>query len=226
MLFLALPVSTANTVYHASFLALVIGAVVVLVSAVTLLWSGSVRENDLSSRLASLESTRAQADAQVTQAQADLATAKEQVVVANAAKDRAEKEVETAKQSSAKPVAVVAGRQVTAENCGLFINFVRTVRKGKIILQANSSDAEATSFARQLSDMFKSAGYDVDENFASPTLLGPPPVGVQMKIRSMDEQPPYAGSLQQGLEFIGIDTSGALDDGAADSVIIYVGSKA
>ena len=36
---------------------------------------------------------------------------------------------------------------------------------------------------------------------------------------------PYAGTLQRGLEFIGIETSGSLDDTAADVVIIFVGTK-
>jgi hypothetical protein len=121
--------------------------------------------------------------------------------------------------------ATASGREITPENVGLFINFVKTVSKGRIVIEAIASNSEATHFARQIAAMLKSAGYDVEENYGSPTLLGPPPVGVGMIIRSMDEQPPYAGSLQRGLEFIGIATTGSLDTTAGDSVMIFVGSK-
>lgn len=224
MLLLAIPVSTANTVYQVSLITLLIGAAVVLISAITLIWSGSIRENDLSSRLTNLQTTSAQATDEVARAHADVIDLKQQLASATHAAAEAQKEAMEAKLQNAKPVAT-SGRQITAENCGLFINYVRTVLKGKIILEANSSDAEAINYARQMADMLKSAGYDLDERFGSPTLLGQPPVGVQMRIRSMDEQPPYAGTLQSGLEFIGIGTSGSLDDTAADVVIVYVGTK-
>ena len=40
-------------------------------------------------------------------------------------------------------------------------------------------------------------------------------LGVHIRIRSMSHQPAYAGSLQKGLEYIGIDTAGELDDANA-----------
>ncbi len=54
---------------------------------------------------------------------------------------------------------------------------------------------------------------------------GSPPTGIEIKIRSMDDQPLYAGTLQKALEFIGLSTSGALDDMAGDSVMLFVGTK-
>jgi hypothetical protein len=92
-------------------------------------------------------------------------------------------------------------------------------------VEAISTDAEAATFAHQVSDMLNGAGYTVAENFGSKVLLGNPPTGVEMRIRSMDDQPVYAGALQKGLEFIGIPTSGNLDNSAADSVIIFIGTK-
>jgi hypothetical protein len=224
MPFLNIPVSTANIVYHVSFVALLVGAALVLLSATALVWSNSIRESDAARRLANLETTSAQANAEVLQARAEVVDANRHLAQANTAAAAAEKEAAQARESD-KSVAVVVGREITAENCGLFINFVKTVSKGRVVVEAILSDPEALHFARQISAMLTSAGYDVGENFGSPTLLGQAPVGVEMKIRSMDEQPVYAGSLQKGLEFIGIDTSGSLDTTAGESVVIFVGAK-
>jgi len=216
--------STANFVYQISLIVLLLGTGLVLISAIALIWSTSIRERETTEQLASVDGIRARADAEVAEAKAEVAAANKQVVEAKAAAATAEKELANAQQAGgAKPA--IAGRQVTVENCGLFINFVKTVSKGRVEVQAISSNPEATQFAKQICDMLKSAGYDAVENFGSTTLLGEQPVGVQMKIRSMDDQPMYAGALQRGLEFVGIATSGALDVAAGDSVIIFVGSK-
>jgi hypothetical protein len=52
MLLFNLSASSANVVYHVSLIALFIGTALALVSAVTLLWSGSIRERALAERLA------------------------------------------------------------------------------------------------------------------------------------------------------------------------------
>ncbi len=217
-------VSTANTVYQVSLIVLLVGAALVVVSAIAMIASNSIRERELNDRLASLADAAAKAKAEVQKANAEVATAHQQVIAAQTAEVKLEKEISDMKGGGAlKPV--LAGRQVTVENCGLFINFVKTAPKGRVVVEAISSNEEASQFAKQISDMVKSAGYDVTENFGSATLLGDQPVGVQMKIRSMEEQPAYAGSLQRGLEFIGINTTGALDASAGDEVVLYIGSK-
>ena len=218
-------VAMANTVYHVSLIILLVGAGLVLVSAIALIWSNAIRERDTTARLAGLGEVNAQAHAEVVKAEAEVAAAHQEVIAATTATANVVKEIDELKLPGASAKSVVAGRQITLENCGLFINFVKTVSKGRVVIQAISTNAEATQFAKQISDMLGSAGYDVTENFGSTTLLGDQPVGVQMKIRSMEEQPVYAGSLQRGLEFIGIDTAGALDASAADAVILFIGSK-
>jgi hypothetical protein len=219
-----LSASSANVIYQVSLIALFIGTALALVSAVTLLWSGSIRERHMAERLAELEAAHSRETADISQARAQLAGANRQWARANAAAIAAEKEVIETRQDATVRAAAF-GREITPENVGLFINFVKTVSKGRIIIEAIASNSESTHFARQIAAMLKSAGYDVEENYGSPTLLGTPPVGVEMKIRSMDEQPPYAGSLQRGLEFIGIETTGSLDTTAGDSVMIFVGTK-
>ena len=218
-------VATANLVYQVSLIVLLVGAGLVLASAIALIWSNTIRERDTNARLAGTGDINAQAHAEVLKAEAEVAAARKEVIAANTAAANVEKEIADVKQPGNSAKGVLAGRQLTVENCGLFINFVKTVSKGRVVIQAISTNTEATQFAKQISDMLGSAGYDVTENFGSTSLLGDQPVGVQMKIRSMAEQPVYAGSLQRGLEFIGIDTSGALDASAADAVILFIGSK-
>jgi hypothetical protein len=220
MSLLTIPASTAEAVYHVSLIVLLAGIGLVFLAAIAVFWSGSIRDRALTERLANLDHTRAQADAEVLKAKAEVIEANRRAAAATADKEAAE-----IRLANDKPMAPVSGREITAENCGLFINYVSSVAKGRVVVEAISSNPEATHFAGQLSAMLKSAGYDVKENYGSPTLLGAAPVGVQMKIRSMEEQPVYAGALQKGLEFIGIDTSGSLDTTAGDSVMIFVGSK-
>jgi hypothetical protein len=225
MSLLTVSASTADAVYHASLIILLAGTGLVFLSALALLWSGSVRDRDRMQRLAILETTGAQANAGFLKAKAEVAEANRQTAQAHAIAAAAENEVSQAKLANDQSPESTSGRQITAENCGLFINYVTNVAKGRVVLEAISSNREATHFAGQISAMLKSAGYEVQENYGSPTLLGLAPVGVQMKIRSMEDQPVYAGSLQKGLEFIGIDTSGSLDSTAGDSVMIFVGTK-
>jgi hypothetical protein len=214
--------TTANMVYQVSLITLLLGTGLVLISAVALIWSSSIRQRDTDARLANLNDVTARANAEVAKAQAEVIAANRKVAEANRAASNAEKAITDV---NPLPRSAITGRQVTVENCGLFITFVKTVSKGRVTIEAIVSNPEAIQFAKQISDMLKSAGYDTVESFGSATLLGEEPVGVQMKIRSMDEQPAYAGSLQRGLEFIGIDTSGALDASAGDAVIIFVGRK-
>ena len=147
----------------------------VLISALTLLWSGLHPGKTIwSSRLANLETTNAQANDEVAKAHADLIDARQQLTVANGATAKAEKEAARCQ----------ARRQACRRNLGpanhrrelwpVHQFCPRTVLKGKIILETNSSDAEAVSFARQMADMLKSAGYDIDENFGSPDAPGQP----------------------------------------------------
>ena len=221
----ALPVSTANLIYNISFIALLIGAVMVLASASALIWSSQVRDQDATDRIAALASAEAQAHAAMEKAQADLAESTRQLTQANAARADAEKEAAAVKAEPSKAAQPIAGRTITLDNRELFIDFVKTVSKGKVVVQAITSDPEASRYAHQVADMLQGAGYGVVENYGSAVLLGNAPVGVEMRIQSMEAQPLYAGSLQKGLEFVGIPTSGALDPAAADAVIIFIGSK-
>ena len=219
----------ADLVYNLSFITLLIATVVVLLSAGALVWSSGVREKDVEDRIAQVKAadTRAADDA-AKKAQADLAEATHLLAQANANAAAAQKEAAEAKAQNAKaPVTAssTSGRQITLDNRELFIDFVKTVSKGHVVVEAISTDAEAVTFAHQVADMLNGAGYEVAENIGSKVLLGAPPTGVEMRIRSMDEQPVYAGALQKGLEFIGIPTSGNLDSTAADSVIIFIGTK-
>ncbi len=221
-----IPVATANLIYHISFIALLAGTAVVMISATALVWTSSIRDRDASERLANVEADDARIEAAAAKkAQADLAEATRLLAQANATAAAAQKEAAEAKAQSQNQPATSSGRQVTLDNRELFIDFVKTVPKGRVVVEAISTDAEAVNFAHQVSDMLTGAGYIAVENYGSRELLGSPPNGVEMRIRSMDDQPVYAGALQKGLEFIGIPTSGNLDNTAGDSVIIFIGTK-
>jgi hypothetical protein len=209
------PLSTANSIYNLSFVVLLGGIALVLISTVSLIWSGMIKERYASETIAQNEAAAAQANAALQKAKADAAEASRQLTQAKAAATALEQET---------PKTLPTGREIPPEKRDLFKAFVKDSSKGKVFIGSVSADSEAANYARQISEMLTGAGYTVVDK----TDLLPPeesPVGVHIRIKSMAEQPIYAGSLQKGLESIGIDTAGELDDAAEDSVLIIVGSK-
>jgi hypothetical protein len=116
-------------------------------------------------------------------------------------------------------------REVTPMARDQFKTFVKSFTKGRVFIDCVTSSPEAAYYAGEISDLLKDAGYIVEQKSTSPSTSDYAPSGVQMKIKSLAEQPVYAGTLQRGLEYIGINTTGELDDAAEDSVLIYVGTK-
>jgi hypothetical protein len=175
-----------------------------------------MKERHASQRLANDEIAIAQSKAALKVAKADLAETNKRLV-------EAEKEGSEAKFEETKLKSAASWREITPEQRDLFAAFAKDFPKGKVLIDTVVANPEAANYARQLSDMLKEVGYTVVEKYSSAVPSGPPPVGIQMKIRSMAEQPVYAGSLQKALEYIDIDTAGSLDDRAENAVLIFVG---
>jgi hypothetical protein len=206
---LDIPLSTANSIYTISLVILIISIVLVLVSTASMIWTGLIKERYASQKIAQDEAAAAKAKADADEAHKELVAVK-----ATAAKLQQEKQK-----------AMSDDRQISPEKRAKFKDYVQNFPKGKIFVGTSTTDPEALSYAKQIYDMLADAGYQVVPKSG---LLLPPETeftGVHVRIRSMADQPYYAGSLQKGLEFIDIDTAGELDDAAEDAVLILVGNK-
>ena len=221
-----LPLSLANSIYNVSLTVLIGGAALVVFSTIGLVWSGMIKERHAADETAHIAANAAQAKASLEKTKAELAKVSKELADTKAEAATAPKAVAAlAPQSASKPRVPGSYREITPEAREQFVSFVKTFAKGKIFMDWVGANAEATDYAGQLSDLLQEAGYTVEVKSTSTTTVADAPIGVQMKIKSLYAQPPYAGTLQRGLEYIGINTTGELDDAAEDSVLIFVGNK-
>lgn len=214
------PLSTANSVYNLSVVVLVGGIALVMISMLSMVWSTVVKERYSAQRIAQNEAAVAQANLALQKAREDAMAASKLLTEAQATAAQLEKERE---QSPATPTP--AGRSVSPERRELFKLFVKDFSKGRVLIGCTQSDPEAVNYMKQLSEMLSAAGYTVVPKNGAMIPIQNSTLGVHVRIRSMGQQPSYAGSLQKGLEYIGIETAGELDDAAEDAVLILVGSR-
>jgi hypothetical protein len=222
-----IPVSTANSIYHVSVGALVGGIALVFLSTLSMIWSGTIRERYASARIAHDEAVAAQAGAALLKARAEAAEVEKQLAQAKeaAAEAAASASGAAARLEQEKFQPQPSWRDISAENRSLFATFVKNFAKGRVFIGVSPSDPEASNYAREISDLLATSGYPVVQKTDLPIPAGGFPVGVHIRIKSMEAQPTYAGALQKGLEYIDINTTGELDDDAEDSVLILIGGK-
>jgi len=220
------PLPLANSIYNLSLTVLIGGSVLVLFSALALLWSGMIKDRHATEDTTKLQSAANQASATLEKTKAELTETTKQLADAKAAVAAALKSAKgTPSAAIEKPRAPGSYREITPEAREQFVTFVKTFAKGKVFLDWVGANPEATDYAGQISDLLKEAGYTVDVKSTSTTTVADAPIGVQMKIKNIYTQPSYAGTLQRGLEYISINPTGELDDAAEDAVLIFVGNK-
>jgi hypothetical protein len=220
------PLSLANSIYNLSITVLIGGTALVFFSALGVIWSGIVKERHAEEKPANINPVTSQANIALEKAKAELADAKQQLALANAATVSAQKEAADSRKEMERLKTLGSWRVITPDAREQFKTFTKTFAKGTVFLDSVRTNPEAADYAGQISDLLKDAGYTVVEKSTS-TMVRPEdaPLGVQMKIKNLAAQPAYAGTLQRGLEYIGIVTTGELDDAAEDSVLIFVGNK-
>jgi hypothetical protein len=219
------PLSLANSIYNLSITVLIGGTALVFFSALGVIWSSIVKERLADEKAAHTELITTQANAALQKANAELAEAKKELALATTA-------TTTARTGTAGTQPVVdkvrppgSYREITPEARDQFLTFVKTFAKGRVFMDWVQTNPEAADYAGQIADLLKEAGYTVVNKSTSTLTMADAPSGVIMKIKSMYAQPPYAGTLQRGMEYIGINSTGELDDAAEDSVLIFIGNK-
>jgi len=118
-------------------------------------------------------------------------------------------------------------RTLIGEQRDTFLKNLKDAPRGKVEVSVTTGDTEAYTFAAQLWNTLKDAGFDVGPQLGSFTLFGPPPVGVIFGIKDKDNEPRYGRPIQRALEA----ATGILADGRTpfgsevDVLYIQVGIK-
>jgi mannitol-specific phosphotransferase system IIBC component len=116
-------------------------------------------------------------------------------------------------------------RTLIGEQRDKFVAQLADSPKGKVEISVTTGDPEAYTFAAQLWNALKDAGFDVGTQVVSFTMFGPPPVGVILGVKDKDKQPPYGGEIQKALKSVGIDAGGELFGAEDGAVYVRVGIK-
>lgn len=185
---------------------------------------------------------RAEADKQIAIAKADAARAKEgianaearsleasaevarlHVTVANAEKSRAEAQAALLSlQEKVEP------RRLTVQQRGVLLSQLSATKfKGSVEIQVPVGEVEAYSFALEISDVLRNAGWTPEINNRVMIIGGSgPPTGLILKVRVEKGAPDHAVPLGQALLDAGLPLTAELDPSLpADKVVLLVGSK-
>jgi hypothetical protein len=141
---------------------------------------------------------------------------------------RVDKKAETAQQTSNGLQLAQEPRHITPEKEEIFIRKCKILAPGEsVLVEYNAGDAETFRFACEINDMLRKAGFLVSENkdMSATMPLGPPYVGVTIRVGAEDKQPVHAKILQEAFAAIDIDAPGSIGGPPEDRVDIMVGVK-
>lgn len=184
-----------------------------------------------------------QFDKDLTEAKTELSKQQERAAgadarVAGLEQDAANATTEMAKQQARAATAErsllelqqkIKWRTLTAKQKQEFIALTKDIPKGLLGVTAMDGDPESIAFARQLTAMFKEAGWDPD--FGSVTLMGATPVGLDLTVPSKAPVGPdsplyHAAMLEKALETIGFPTNTDENPGLkVGQAVLIVGHK-
>ncbi|HEX8072890.1 MAG TPA: hypothetical protein VF546_23290 [Pyrinomonadaceae bacterium] len=154
---------------------------------------------ELRSGVANLEIEAANARAEQQRIQTELA--KQQIRAANA------------EAALLKLKEEIKDRDLTAEQRGRLLEFLRANPRGTVRLAIPLNNAEAMSFALILSGALKEGGWNVTDIGQIAGVQFVP--GLSLVVESAEESPSYAGVLQRALGLIGLPAEGFFLKGMA-----------
>jgi hypothetical protein len=117
-------------------------------------------------------------------------------------------------------------RTLTGDRREQFVKSLENAPRGKIEASAITGDPEAFTFATQIWETLRDAGFDVGPRLGSVMVFGSPPVGVLVGIKDINSPPLHAVSIREAFGAIGVPTDGRSPYGSDVSVVyIQIGSK-
>lgn len=176
----------------------------------------------------------AEINARAAKAEKEAGDANERAAKFDAARANIEKEAENIQASNLALQAKVLElqgkmrpRTISPDKKSELLRHLTACPKGKVFILASIFDAEATNFAAQLEDVFKSAGFDVVRP-ALPNrdaVISVGSVGLHILVKDQKQAPAHARPIQKSFYESGIPLEGQLGgpDFDADRVEIDVG---
>ncbi|MBA9063158.1 hypothetical protein GGQ91_002546 [Methylobacterium fujisawaense] len=167
----------ASLLFDVSNVVLSLGAAAVLIGTLGVIWMGSVKERYSDERIAANEAKTATANAAAETARADAARADERAGLANEVAAKANQRASEADLARAKLEARLAPRRLTDEEKRALQQVLGKRRDYKQIDVISEGSPEATYFASQFVEFFRSIGLEstlrLDTFVSGPTPAGP-----------------------------------------------------
>ena len=202
----------AKTIHTAGNILVVVGAVFGVLGAIGVFWGGGVRDRFAAIRLSDNTTATAKANA-------DAARANERAA-------SLEKDTATARLELERLKGKLAWRTISKEDEETFVQLVASAPKSKISFEYLTNNEECASFAMQLADLLRKAGYDAPASFYEMRTVMPfggALVGVKISVKDKNDQ--VAAELQKGLQTIGIEAPGLFRENQEERILLEVGAK-
>jgi hypothetical protein len=199
----------ADFLFDLSNWILIVGAFAVFVGTIGSITMGTVKEYFASERLSlnELATEHAKTDAEI---------AREGAAKANARAAEAQLALEKYR----------AGRSLTPEQHGILLEALKAAPKGRVIVKPNFADAEATSFANQITGIFVEAGFSGTGD-APLQIISINRTGIFLAVRDGNKPPPDTDAILRAFAAAEVPVEPGYADWVPDldTVVIVVGTK-
>jgi hypothetical protein len=199
----------ADRLFTLSNAVLIIGAAMVLIGTIGAIVLSGVREQFSNARISDNETKTALAVAESD-------TAKQGAAEANA----------RALEAQLALTKYRSGRSLLPEQHKILFEALKAAPKGRVIIKPNFADAEATSFANQITQIFVEAGFS-GAGDAPLQIISINRTGVFLAVRDGNKPPPDTDPILRAFAAAGIPVDSGYADWVPDldTVVIVVGTK-
>jgi hypothetical protein len=116
-------------------------------------------------------------------------------------------------------------RIISTHDRTAFKTLVANAPKGRVDISHIANEPEILSFAKQLEDLLKDAGYQAQISHSFTGVSNPPVIGVIVAVHDGKKVPIYADPLRNALSSINITTKAVQDFSGEDSIRLMVGPR-
>lgn len=114
-------------------------------------------------------------------------------------------------------------RRISAAQRARLVSILSHAPKGKVFLICVLGDREGKTFANDINEVMKAAGWPGDDDLKQQIFSGGGPVGIAIIVRDAKTAPAYAGALQQAFFSVGIPLAGVenpeLEEGRINLIV-------
>jgi hypothetical protein len=212
--------ATSDMLFGWSNVTLIIGAALVLIGTIGVIWTGGIRQRYADERISENEAKTAQAVSDASKA--NVRTAEFEVKT-----KEAQLNLERERVARLKLEAKLKPRGINQEDRQKLLIELRHAPNGCVFVVPKVFDEEAEDYAAQIASALKDAGYTIEQwKGARPFSFGRS--GAFIWVKDISKPPPHAAAIQHAFKEIGVtldeygDANIVLDN---DVIIVGVGAK-